>query len=60
VYTVAVRGGQLGLVATLASLYPASTVALARVVLGERLGGVARVGFVLALIAMVLITAPVR
>jgi uncharacterized membrane protein len=60
VYTVAVRGGPLGLVATLASLYPASTVALARVVLGERLGGVARLGFVLALIAIVLITAPIR
>jgi uncharacterized membrane protein len=59
-YTIAVRGGPLSLVATLASLYPASTVALARVVLGERLGGVAKVGFALALIAMVLITAPVR
>jgi uncharacterized membrane protein len=54
-YLVAVRQGQLSLVATLASLYPASTVLLARVVLGERLGSWQQVGVAAAGIAIVLI-----
>ncbi|MGD9902651.1 MAG: EamA family transporter [Vicinamibacterales bacterium] len=54
-YLVAVREGQLSLVATLASLYPASTVALARVVLGERLGPWQQLGVASAVAAMVLI-----
>jgi len=54
-YLIAVREGPLGLVATLASLYPASTVLLARVVLGERLRTVQSVGLGCALVAIVLI-----
>ncbi|MEP7116256.1 MAG: EamA family transporter [Acidobacteriota bacterium] len=56
-YLAAVRQGQLSLVATLASLYPASTVLLARVVLGERLGQWQQVGVVAAVAAIVLIVA---
>lgn len=54
-YLVAVRQGQLGLVATLASLYPASTVLLARIVLGERLGAWQQLGVAGAVGAIVLI-----
>ncbi len=56
-YLAAVRQGQLSLVATLASLYPASTVLLARFVLGERLGRLQLVGVVTAVAAIVLIVA---
>jgi drug/metabolite transporter (DMT)-like permease len=55
-YLVASRAGPLGLVATLASLYPASTVLLARLVLGERLRFVQSVGLACAATAIVLIT----
>jgi drug/metabolite transporter (DMT)-like permease len=55
-YLLAVRGGSLGLVATLASLYPASTVLLARVVLRERLQPVQSIGLFCAAVAIVLIT----
>jgi drug/metabolite transporter (DMT)-like permease len=55
-YVVAMREGPLGLVATLASLYPASTVLLARVVLGERLRPVQSLGLACAALAVVLIT----
>lgn len=54
-YLAAARQGQLGLVATLASLYPASTVLLARIVLGERLGTWQQVGVAGAVAAIVLI-----
>jgi drug/metabolite transporter (DMT)-like permease len=55
-YVVALRGGSLGLVATLASLYPASTVLLARIVLRERLRPVQSLGLACATVAVVLIT----
>jgi len=55
-YVLAAGTGPLGLVATLASLYPASTVLLARIVLKERLRGVQSVGLACATVAIVLIT----
>jgi drug/metabolite transporter (DMT)-like permease len=55
-YLGAVREGPLGLVATLASLYPASTVLLARLVLHERLRPVQSVGLACAALAIALIT----
>lgn len=54
-YLIAVRGGPLTGVVTLSSLYPASTVMLARVVLGERLSTTQTVGIAGALVAVVLI-----
>lgn len=55
-YVLAVRGGSLGIIATLASLYPASTVLLARMVLHERLALVQKLGLGVALVAIVMIT----
>ena len=54
-YLLATREGQLSLVVTLSSLYPASTVLLARVVLGERLNARQLGGVGCALAAIVLI-----
>ena len=54
-YLLASRQGALSTVVTLASLYPASTVVLARVVLGERLNARQAAGIVSALLAVVLI-----
>ena len=54
-YLIAVREGPLTGVVTLSSLYPASTVLLARVVLRERLQGLQVVGIVAALVAVALI-----
>jgi drug/metabolite transporter (DMT)-like permease len=54
-YLLAAREGPLSIVVTLSSLYPASTVLLARVVLGERLNGLQAVGVGCALAAVVLI-----
>jgi uncharacterized membrane protein len=54
-YMLAARMGPLSIVVTLASLYPASTVILARVVLGERLGIAQAAGIACALGAVVLI-----
>lgn len=54
-YLIATRYGSLSVVVTLSSLYPASTVILARVVLGERLSALQAVGIACALVAVVLI-----
>lgn len=54
-YLAAVQQGPLSVVATLASLYPASTVVLARVVLGERLSRLQALGIGAALTATLLI-----
>jgi drug/metabolite transporter (DMT)-like permease len=56
-YMIAARVGPLSIVVTLASLYPASTVILARFVLGERLGAVQISGILCALAAVVVIVA---
>jgi uncharacterized membrane protein len=54
-YMLAAREGPLSVVVTLSSLYPASTVLLARVVLGERLSQWQVTGVGCALVAVVLI-----
>src|SRR5688572_17664095 len=54
-YMTAARVGPLSIVVTLASLYPASTVLLARLVLGERLSAVQMAGIVCALAAVLII-----
>ncbi len=54
-FAFATREGLLSLVAVAGSLYPVSTVVLARVVLGERLAPVQKAGVALALAGVVLI-----
>src|SRR5207253_508995 len=54
-YLLATRQGPLSIVVTLSSLYPASTVLLARIVLGERLRPLQVTGVGCALAAVVLI-----
>ena len=54
-YLVASRSGPLSVVVTLASLYPASTVLLARLVLHERLSARQWVGVACALVAVAVI-----
>jgi len=49
--------GAVGIVAVLSSLYPIVTVVLARIVLGERLSAVKRVGGVVALAGAALVAA---
>jgi drug/metabolite transporter (DMT)-like permease len=56
-YILAVHRGSLGIVATLISLYPASTLLLARTILGERLRQRQMAGLAAAAAAVVLITA---
>lgn len=55
-FQLATRQGLLTVVAVIASLYPASTVAMAAVFLGERIGRLQVVGLVFAAAAVVLIT----
>lgn len=59
-YMLAARQGPLSLVVTLSSLYPASTVLLARVVLGERLNAWQISGVGCALTAIVMIVSGAR
>ncbi|PYJ10851.1 MAG: EamA/RhaT family transporter [Verrucomicrobia bacterium] len=54
-YMIAARVGPLSIVITLASLYPAGTVILARLVLGERLSFMQTAGIACALAAVVII-----
>jgi drug/metabolite transporter (DMT)-like permease len=56
-YVAATRTGAFGLAVVLASLYPGVTVLMARVVLGERLRWLQRVGLGLAAIGILLVTA---
>lgn len=56
-YVTAVRAGSLTWVPVLSSLYPASTVILARVFQKQRLGRLQIAGLVLALLAIALVTA---
>lgn len=55
-YVAATRTGNFGLAVVLAALYPAATVLLARVVLGERLRWIQRAGLALAAIGIILVT----
>jgi drug/metabolite transporter (DMT)-like permease len=54
-YVLALSHGLLSVVSVLTALYPASTVLLARYVLGERLTSVQRTGLAVAGVAAVLI-----
>jgi drug/metabolite transporter (DMT)-like permease len=55
-YVAATRTGSFGLAVVLSSLYPGVTVLLARVVLGERLRAIQRLGLGLAVIGILLVT----
>lgn len=56
-YVLATRLGLFGIAVVITSLYPGVTVLLARLVLGERMRWVQRVGLVLAGVGLILVTA---
>ncbi len=55
-YVLATRAGMFGMAVVLTSLYPGITVLLARLVLGERMRLVQRVGLALAAVGVILVT----
>jgi drug/metabolite transporter (DMT)-like permease len=55
---LAIQRGPLAVASVLASLYPVATVLLARMVLHEHLHGLQRVGVIIALAAVVLVSIP--
>jgi drug/metabolite transporter (DMT)-like permease len=55
-YVLAARAGMLSIAGVLSSLYPASTVLLARLVYGERLRPIQRVGLLVAVAGVGLVT----
>lgn len=55
-YVLASRAGMLSIAGVLSSLYPASTVLLARLVYGERLRPIQRIGLVVAVAGVGLVT----
>ena len=57
-YLLATRYGPLSIAVTLSSLYPASTVILARIVLGEHLNGWQVIGVACAVLAVAFIVSP--
>jgi drug/metabolite transporter (DMT)-like permease len=54
-YVIALRGGLLSLVAVLVALYPAATLVLARIVLGERMARSQQAGLAVAAVSVALI-----
>lgn len=56
-YLLAAQRGQLAVVGAIVALYPASTVLLARLLHGERIGPVQRIGLALAVPALILVGA---
>jgi drug/metabolite transporter (DMT)-like permease len=56
-YVLATRAGLFGIAVVLTALYPGVTVLLARIVFGERMRWVQRVGLVLAGVGVILVTA---
>jgi uncharacterized membrane protein len=55
-YVLAARAGLFGMAVVITSLYPGITVLLARVVLGERMKAVQRIGLALAAAGVAMVT----
>jgi drug/metabolite transporter (DMT)-like permease len=59
-YLLAAHGGNLGIVATITSLYPATTILLARYVLGERISPAQAIGIGSALVTIAAIVSSLQ